>query len=115
MTPACKRSVPHGRQRSPISSCKLAARLQLCLPGFAGACIRPDAHGYSRIRMDFRNTASRGIATIEPRALIWRAGDLPVGEQISLWRALGFAVAFGVSRHVEVGLAWDMLGYASSH
>ena len=49
---------------------------------------------------------------IETRALIWRAGDLPVGEQILLWHALGFAIAFGVSGHVEVGFALDMLGYA---
>ena len=77
-----------------------------CLPGFAGACIRPDAHGYARIRMDFRNAARCGIgADRDARALIWRAGDLPVGEQISLWRALGSAVVFGVSRHVEVGFA----------
>ena len=113
MTPASKRSVRHGKQRNQISSCEVATPLERCVPGSAGACIRPDAHGYARIRMDFRNTARRGIATIEPRALIWRAGDLPVGEQISLWRVLGFAIAFGVSRHVEVGLARDLLGYAS--
>ena len=49
---------------------------------------------------------------IETRALIWRAGDLPVGEQILLWHALGFAIAFCVSGLVEVGFALDMLGYA---
>ena len=49
---------------------------------------------------------------IEARALIWRAGDLPVGEQILLWHALGFAIAFCVSGLVEVGFALDMLGYA---
>ena len=69
-----------------------------------------DMHGFAWI---FGTLQGAALLLIETRALIWRAGGLPVGEQISLWRVLGFAIAFGVSRHVEVGLARDLLGYAS--
>ena len=113
MIPASKRSVRHGKQRNQISSCEVATPLERCVPGSAGACIRPDAHGYAGFAWIFGTLQGAALLLIETRALIWRAGGLPVGEQISLWRVLGFAIAFGVSRHVEVGLARDLLGYAS--
>ena len=71
------------------------------LRGLVSAQVRVDMHGFAWI---FGTLQGAALPLIERRALIWRAGDLPVGEQISLWRALDFAVAFGVSRHVEVGL-----------
>ena len=70
--------------------------------GLVSAQMRMDMHGFAWI---FGTLQDAALPLIERRALIWQAGDLPVGEQISLWRALGFAVAFGVSRHVEVGFA----------
>ena len=105
MIPASKRSVRHGKQRNQISSCEVATPLERCVPGSAGACIRPDAHGYAGFAWIFGTLQGAALLLIETRALIWRAGGLPVGEQISLWRALGSAVVFGVSGHVEVGFA----------
>ena len=72
------------------------------LRGLVSAQMRMDMHGFAWI---FGTLQGAALPLIETRTLIWRAAKLPVGEQISLWRALGSAVAFGVSRHVEVGFA----------
>ena len=51
-------------------SCEVAALLELCSPGLAGVCIRPDAHEHGRIRMDFRNTATTNVIGTEDKNAI---------------------------------------------